>query len=134
MASPVFFRVHEHQVQAFIEPGGEVHGLLRRISEDTRDNAKVIAPKRTGKLSQYIFAGNPKRDGVHELSVTVAANVGYALYVHEGTTGPITSKSGKKLKIPIAGGYIFRESVAGQAPQPFLAQGLEMALLENLRR
>ena len=130
----VFFRVHEAAVQSFIEPGGEVHDLIHDVAKDAKAFSVQFAPMRTGKLKRNIYVGQPKRVAIYGLSSTVAANVRYALWVHQGTRGPIRSKSGKKLKVVSfpSGGISFHKQVRGQTANPFLARGLRAAMARRL--
>lgn len=137
MAGPVFFRVHEREVQEFIEPGGEAYELLHNTLQSAGKHARRFAPVRTRKLRNNIYVSQVQRDGPYKGSGTVAANVKYAWFVHNGTTGPIRSKSGKKLKVHLgpreSGSVVFRKQVRGQAAQPFLKRGLDVAMAENVR-
>lgn len=149
MAGPIFYRVHEGAVLSFMDPGDVVDDLVWDVTRTARDLAILYAPVRTGRLKANIRASRPKRTGIYENAATVTANVGYALYVHDGT-GRIYPKNGKYLTVPIrvgsvsgadiraqfasnrrAGdsrGYFLAKSVSGQRAQPFLAEALSTAM------
>ena len=89
--------------------------------------------------------GESRRAGGHARHIEIRATVPYAIFVHEGTTGPIYPRRGKFLKLPEyhPGGVVadttfrpqnegrrsvfgttpysrLRKSVSGQASQPFI--------------
>lgn len=126
-----FYRVHEAAVQSFLAPGQPVYDMIYDISKDARDNAKFIVPKRTGDLMRSISAGRPDRTGAFGLSGYVSSNRKYAEWVHDGTTGPIRSHSGKKMKFRSNKGngpFVYKKVVRGQTGVPFLARGLQTAM------
>lgn len=150
MAGPVFYRIHEGAVLSFMNPGDVVDDVVWDVTRTARELAILYAPVRSGKLKGSIRASRPKRTGIYENASNVTANVGYALYVHDGVSGRIYPKNGKYLTVPmVAGsasgaqirsqyasnrragdnrGYFLAKSVRGQAPQPFLAQALATAM------
>lgn len=149
---PVFFRVHEGAVASFMNPGDDVDELVWDVTRTTRDLAILYAPVRTGKLKGSIRGSRPKRTGVYTNASNVTANIGYALYVHDGVKGRIYPKSGKYLTVPLVPGsvsgaairgsggnrrpgdgrgYFLAKSVRGQASQPFLADALKVAMRTN---
>jgi hypothetical protein len=147
----VAYRVHEGAVQSYMNPGDAVDELVWGITRTARDLAKLYAPSRTGRLKNSIRASRPKRVGAYENSASVSASIGYAIYVHEGTSR-IYPKNGKYLTVPTRDGrgvlsgaqirgagnrnrrpgdsreYYLAKSVSGQRSQPFLAQGLRTAM------
>lgn len=149
MAGPVFYRVHEGAVLSFMDPGDAVDDLVWDVTRTARDLAILYAPVRTGRLKANIRASRPKRTGLYENASNVTANVGYALYVHDGTS-TIYPQNGKYLTVPlrmgsVSGGsiragyasnrrkgdvrpYFLATSVRGQRPQPFLAEALATAM------
>lgn len=144
MAQSVFYRVHDHAVQGFIEPGGEVNDLVNKILYSGKMFAKAYAPVRTGRLKGNIRHANAKADGPFIGSGYIYANLGYAWYVEKGTTGPIRSTRGMvtdrygnlqpaKMKFLAvkgkrAGTFVYRESVKGQRAQHFMENGLKSAM------
>lgn len=134
----VHYRVHEAAVQSFNLPGQPVYEeVVWNTTKTTRELAILYAPKRTGKLAANIRASRPKPTGIYTLASSVSAAVGYAAYVHDGTTGPIYP-NGSYLKVPYRNGakskgklFFFAESVAGQKANPFLADALKQAMRTN---
>jgi hypothetical protein len=85
---------------------------------------------RTGNLLHSVRMDDRTRAGRYS-TVTVRAGAGYALFVHDGTTGPIVSPFGNMLRVPIkkySTWKIDRESVSGQSSNPFLVVGMNSAL------
>lgn len=162
MAAPVFYRVHEAAVAAYIAPGGEVYDLIDHTAIAAQYHAKNNVNDRTGKLSGSIRKNKPKPEGGYRIASLVYTNVGYAMYVHEGTDR-IFPQAGKYLTIPshkhgfgtsnpsgsqirkdymAAGGraaypgkkpYFLAKSIAGQDSNPFLRNGMEEALAGDPR-
>lgn len=132
MAKPVVLHVHEGTIQAFLQPGGEVYGAVRGVIVDAKAYAKAFAPVRTGRLRRNISHANPtERRGPYQIAGYVYANIGYALYVEEGTTGPIRSKSGKNMHFRTnkgMGNFISVEEVSGQRGQHYMRSGMNAAI------
>lgn len=115
-------------------PGGDVWKFMQRFGTQATYAAVVKAPFRTGKLK-----------GSHNLALTpigsngVRASVGnyadHTLYVHEGTTGPITASGwddGSPAFLAIRpapasrfGKTTFLRSVAGQTANPWMREAVE---------
>lgn len=118
--------------------------LLYRIAAEIKNKAQEEAPYRTGNLRNDIQVFD---DRIESLEVRIGNTklASYAPYVHQGTGvhGPkgvrITPKTGKALKFKIGGQVIFRKSVAGQKPNPYMKRafdkyksgGLERALHDS---
>lgn len=120
--------VYDSRIQAMSAPGGDVYRYAQGKARTTAATAKAFAPKRTGRLAASIRTDTRT---VRQGAVgRVRANAPYAIYVHEGTTGPITSPTGR-LWVPVARGAWRRrwmDSVSGQAANPFLSRALSVAM------
>lgn len=82
--------------------GHTVWNWHRKIGQEAVAAAKAEAPERTGAMKRSIGSSGPDADlGRYSgmLEVKVFARRRYSIFVHEGTTGPIRSKSGKRLKL-----------------------------------
>ena len=86
---------------------------------------------RTGELARSI-RGYYEPAAPNQIIMEVHAETEYALYVHEGTTGPITSDTGERMFLPAWGPYTARRvhSVRGQRANPFLADALREVMLD----
>lgn len=97
-------RIHEHEVQEFINPGGEVYDEIHKVAKNTRRASWGYINSRTGKLKGMIQVNRPSRTGAFELRALVFTRTSYAIYVHEGTAGNgagyITPKHGRYLAVP----------------------------------
>lgn len=83
-----------------------------------------VAPERTGTLRDSHFINRARPTGRGTITASVGNNADYALYVHQGTTGPIVP-DGEALAWdgwgPWAGTRWFApKGVAGQRAQPWL--------------
>lgn len=83
---------------------GLVHEDVGRYGNDMGRRimgvARGIAPRRTGSLAaSHRYRGFLYR-GKYKVGTRVENTAEHALWVHEGTTGPITPKTGKYLIVP----------------------------------
>lgn len=109
--------------------GPERH--LRRKAESVALTARVIAPRRTGRLAASI-AVDQNRDelGRYAFGFKVYTPVYYGYYVHEGTGPSVRSKFPGSMRFAGTGQYfgqtIFTEVVhhPGTPAQPFLQDAL----------
>lgn len=132
MAAPVVIRVHEGSVQRYTLPGGEVSEAVRGVLVNSKRISKELAPVRTARLRENIGHANPAPRGAFKTSGYTYVNIGYGRYVNNGTVGPITSKSGKKMHFRGnrgTGNFVSAASVSGQKPQRFMERGLTEAMV-----
>lgn len=102
-----------------------------RVGHDVVNEAKRRCPVDQGALRSSIT--HVSSVDTSTAKVVVGSPLPYAEYVHRGTGihgphgTPIVPVTRRFLKFKPKGqrGYIFRRSVAGQRPQPFLADALE---------
>lgn len=88
----------------------------------------------TGKLAQSIEAKTEVRG--NEIVSRIGTTMPYAIYVHEGTRGPIVPSTRKVLRFKGSGGaYVFRPQVRGTKETgkfvPFLRNAAERVRLED---
>jgi hypothetical protein len=132
-------------------PGGSVWRWTDEVLGDQAETAaRAAAPVRTGRLRRSI--GHSMRK-INQHSATLRLSAGgyggdgkatYARYVHEGT-GPQQGLFllyaddplvGRRFRDAAAAGYaayykIWKYEVAGQKPQPFLVEGMTVALARH---
>jgi hypothetical protein len=141
-------KINRAAISALTAPGGEVFGWCdNELGPVAVRSARASAPRRTGRLRDSI-EHETRKVNQHACTMTLRAggtpDAHYALYVHEGTTGPIIGTGlmfqyadsgyvGQRLVDAIAGGYpdfylAAQSQVNGQAPQPFLRDGVGLAL------
>lgn len=99
-----------------------------RAAGKVRDRAKVNITKAgrvdTGAMRNSIV-GRRMRDGRQGVWYEVGSDLPYAIFQHEGTTGPIYPRRAKVLRFKgTAGTYVFPKSVAGVTAAPFLTDAL----------
>lgn len=141
-------KVNVSAIQSHFTPGGPVSDEAKETGRAVKRLAIQKAPSRTGLLKTRhtgpYYA--PTKLGLH---LTVGNESSYALFVHEGTTGPIlpTNPTGYLWVRPSphswyrpnyepfgdgievnAGGRTPRRSVAGQSAQPWLANALRQEM------
>lgn len=67
---------------------GTVRRWADRLAGNFTKNAVIEAPEHTGQMKQQI-EGTVTSAGPKQISMTIASNAPYSLYVLKGTTGPI---------------------------------------------
>lgn len=113
-------------------PHGDVWKYTNRLANQVEFLASRLAPKRTHRLANTMRVSVTPL-GTRGVQGNVRALAPYALYVHEGTTGPIYPRNSRLLTLgPYPPKGYFRatahESVSGQRPQPFLANALRIIM------
>ena len=142
----VYYRVHEHAIQTYIQPAGEVTRLVNKVLDDARDNARKLVGVRTGRLRNNIkVSRRANQVDFSTVSGGVGANIGHAWWVEKGTSDPIRAKHHDKMKVPMfrwspvrGSDYgpnspfvFFTETVRGQKGQHYLERGLRAAMREQ---
>lgn len=153
MARPIRFafdtevRINRSGIARLTAPAGPVWDWCqRRYLPAAERNAKAFAPERTGRLKASIRGEMRKLNQYSCTAMMIAGSseAHYAGYVHEGTSGQSglfllyaddPQVGGSRLDDAVAGGYadkykIWKYEVAGQAPQPFLTEGADVALAQ----
>jgi hypothetical protein len=151
-----FIRVHEHKVQEFVQPGGEVYNLVYDTAKTTRYLAIGHIKSRTYELARSIQVNRPHNKHTLKIASLVFTRAKHALWVHDGTanngTGYIYPRNGKYLTVPrdkrstqsgstlrrvwrngsasSPGGkpYFRTTAVRGQRANPYLEKGLSEAM------
>lgn len=133
MAQPVVMRVNEAMVQTYRDK--ELKELVDDRVRLGHKYAKIFAPKRTGALQANIRWASAKPRGAYEMAGYYYANIKYARYVNDGTTGPIYPRTAKQLVFraegrvgPGTGRFVRRDYVAGQRGQHFMERSLDLAM------
>ena len=124
-------RIYESQIARESLPGGDVRRWVSKIGKETFALASANCPVRTGELLRSIGWGvTPHPAGCQ---ATIRATADYALFVHEGTTGPIYPTLSRYLVVrPMPhshySDYTRRNSVRGQSANPFIQNAFEDVL------
>ncbi len=155
MAS-VFYRIHDANIHAFHQPGGEVYNLLNTSGIAAAELARQYVGKRSMKLHNTIQANRPNQTGGFTIATLVFANAKHAHWHHEGTLDrtPLPKK-GTYMTVPkraykgsVSGGalragwiasgsvrgnkpYFLATFVRGQKGNPYLKDGMEAALARS---
>ena len=106
-----------------------------RASGRVRDRAKMNvrnAPRvDTGAMMNSIV-GRRLRGGKAGVWYEVGSALPYAIYQHEGTTGPIVPRRAKVLRFKGSGGsFVFTKSVRGVTGVPFLTDALKTLTIND---
>lgn len=115
-------------------PGGDVWKFMQSFGTQATFAAVLKAPSRTGKLKgSHNLALTPR--GTDGVRASVGNYADYTLFVHEGTTGPITANGwddGSPAFLAIRpfpasrfGQLAYRRSVAGQTANPWMREAVE---------
>lgn len=129
-----FVRMDRLAMLGMTMPGGETYRWFHRnVEVPALTLADVTTPTRTGRMR----AQNYSDMGANQsgLWVQLGNHADYAVYVHEGTDGPIFPSYSHLLALgrqsPTGWGYppfMYAESVSGQRSQPWLADSAADAL------
>lgn len=107
-------------------PGGMVWRFVGNITRHFSENAKAVAPVRSGELRNRIRAGTPRK-AAKRVKGTISSNAQHTTYVIHGTTGPIMSNAAWA-----AGGAV-HEVMISPSGRAFLQarKGMTMAVGRN---
>lgn len=161
----VFYRVNDPAVKSFLLPGQPMDKDIHDTAIWSRQFARDRINNRTGTLAKNIQVNRPVMTGEFKNTALVFTRTKYAMYVHEGTYGPIYPKGtyltvprhhkraelggealrkmyrSKSGKVELASRYgidgtpfFLAKSVAGQAPNPYLKEGMKEAVAKFWRR
>lgn len=145
MAKPVRYRIIERNVQRLAAPVGPMADMLNDVTKKAKTLAKASAPSRSGTLRRGININYAKPNGYLRLQGVLYANARHALWVHDGTTGPIKATGGGFMRVPqnrrspVRGAalpnkqVLAKRSVRGQRSQPFLSTAIRKALVAEQR-
>lgn len=136
MARQVFYRIDERAVMRFTQNGGEVFDVVDDIAENMKAFARAFAPSRGDgrhprNLKMSISKLSTNTTGPLRVMGGIATNARYALWVEEGTTGPIRSHNGKKMGFRTnkgKGPMMYAKTVSGQRGQHFMRGGRDAAM------
>lgn len=114
-------------IMSMFAPGGDVFKTARAWAFESRQYMVATAPRRTGGLAgaHGIPSVTPQGLGV---MYTVANRSRHAIWVHNGTTGPITPKRHQYLQLP---GGPRAKSVRGQRAQPWMEDAMNAVLAKH---
>ena len=125
MSYQVQIHVDQGAIQNMMHsPSGMVGAYLYRLALQTANEARTLAPRKSGKLASSILV----RRGTLG-SVEITANVPYAMVVHEGSKAhDVQAKPGHVMKFPSrkTGGVVYASKVHEPAHKgnPFLVNAL----------
>lgn len=111
---------------------GPVGQLVARVTRDVLRTVEIQCPKRTGDTSRSFRSEVVVRPN-RQIRGRVYSDDPVVRYLEEGTGlyGPrrrrITPRTAKALRFEAGGQIIFRKSVRGMEPQPFMKRSLEIA-------
>lgn len=134
--SRVRVRIHDRMIDEFTLPGGMVYTFMDQATDTVVTLAREYAPRRSGDLAASVYKAVTPLPRRHWQG-TIGARAPYALFVHEGTTGPIYARpafgpDGKVRLMPVGKtqGVItaFTAPVDGQPSQPFLTRAMNDGL------
>jgi hypothetical protein len=123
--------IYDSKIIAMSLPGGQTWRWARQRRARVERLAKMNVRSRSGELSRSIH-GYYEPAPPNQVIMEVHAEAPHALWVHEGTDGPITSESGARMYLPPYGPWSGRRvhQVRGQQANPFLADALEEVMLD----
>lgn len=127
--------VYDRNIVTLIQVG-EGARWIRSKAKAIERTARSIAPRRTGRLAASHVTLTAPGTNQYVKRWRISAQAYYAGWVHEGVPGRIYPKSKKMLKIPVRGhnwsgswiskGFVLKDSVRGQQPNPWLDRAAKM--------
>lgn len=134
----VVVNVYNGAIESEFTAGGEVSRENNKIRKAIIRRATAEAPSRTGTLKAAHRDNGALLEGRLRLRGSVENTAEHALWVHDGTTGPIRAR-GRYLVVPARRGLpprrhggtvlIYPGSVHGQTAQPWLERAGEAVAL-----
>lgn len=134
-------RIHQQNITAMVQPGGQIYREIDRQGRRVEAQAKRNANVDTGQMRASIRNSTSTRG--RRVTARIGSDVEHALYQHEGTGiyGPrhrvITPKRGKFLRFEVSGpvgprrpgdrgnsNVVYARYVRGTPPNPFLTSAL----------
>jgi hypothetical protein len=108
--------LREDEIDRVLNGNGQpVYSALQRGIAKGRDRAKVNLTTKglvdTGNLRNRIDTEIVRRG--RQLEGRIVARTPYAIYVHEGTSGPIMPRTARALRFRSGGSFVFARSVRG---------------------
>lgn len=137
MATVVRVTIYDRNIDRLFLPGGDVWDWMRDVGAEHLRMALVEVPRRSGSLaSKHNLALTPY--GKRGVRYSVGNYADHAYWVHEGTTGPITTGGGfwddgrRAFLGPMAPwmgrNTLFATSVSGQEANPWIARAGDIVL------
>lgn len=126
-------KVFEVDINGLFNPAGGVGIEARKQYTAIKAVATAIAPLGHQRANQkHLKTSHRSRYVPKSFTRTaryyVENTADHALFVHQGTTGPIYPRGNKKLKLDLASGYSFRNSVQGQKANPWIRRAANTVL------
>lgn len=109
--------------------GGDIYRYVSREGRRTAAIAFRLAPKRSGRMASSIRVGDVKSRAA-SASVNVTVSTRYALYVIDGTRGPIGPHTAKYMRLRPGNGHprTYAKWVHGQRANNFMDEALNRAM------
>lgn len=124
-ARRVRVRVHMNNgaLSAETSPGGNLYQYVARLDRLVYQFAVADAPARSGQLKASHVNAGVRKVGRYKAQGSINNTAEHALWVHDGTTGPIHARRGPYLSVPQRRGStrrVLRLTVSGQRGNPWL--------------
>lgn len=127
--------IRDTQVTGIFMPGGDAWHFLALVGTEHLNQAIAMTPNRTGTLARSHYPVpimTPYRQGGEQgARYTIRNDADYALYVHDGTTGPIMAHGGY-MSVPMVRGSKYprfqAKFVDGQSAKPWIKWAADVAL------
>lgn len=125
--------VYRKNLQAQFQRGGQGYRWLDRVRLAMHRAAERSAPVRSSQLRR---SHNSYIRGINQWACVaqIENTAPHALFVHDGTTTPITPTDGPYMRVPVARGATRRfnaKAVRGQAANPWLANACTKVAMRN---
>lgn len=127
--------VFDANIASLFNPGNDVGIEARKQYNQIMRVADTIAPVGMPRAGQIPIRGAHRARYVPRSSSMSARYYvenlsGHALFVHNGTTGPIYPLYSRRLKVVLPGKTLIRHSVKGQNANPWITRAADAVLLK----
>lgn len=126
MAVGYSVKIYYNEISGLYKRGGPGGGWIYRVSSQMVAASRVEAPKRTGGLARAHSLNRGRVGNQYMQTYHIQNSAEHALWVHEGTHGPILP-DGNFLFLPAGYGHKAsrQRSVKGQKANPWLERACQ---------
>lgn len=127
--------IHDVEIARMGSPGGPMWNMVDNVLKDGVRIARGASPKRSWRMALSIDRNRPVYNAANlQATGRYGASVPYIWYVLEGTTGPITAKNSKfmrlsSINVKKGGANVgYARMVRGQSANDFMTKSIKASL------
>lgn len=130
MAEPFIVTVYDVELSALFDRMGTVGKPMTRLQREVFLASIAAAPARSGEIKRSHVNRGARKAGPYRIRGFIQNEAPHAAYVYKGTSGPITPKRRKVLRLAAGGGHgvVFTKRVRGQRANPWMERAARTVL------